>query len=114
MKKTPRPAKTAKDARTSYQAGSRAVSGRRISTTPKSQNTPVDISIPAPVFQAMQHLAVELNMPLGDLYTTALTTYLAGHGGVTEALDRLYATESSELDTVLVSLQTALLTSEPW
>ncbi|CAG0964549.1 hypothetical protein GPROT1_01077 [Gammaproteobacteria bacterium] len=62
----------------------------------------------------MQNLAAELGVPLSELYTTALTTYLAGHGGVTETLNRLYATEPSELDPVLVSVQAALLTGEPW
>jgi hypothetical protein len=41
-------------------------------------------------------------------------TYLARHGGITEALDQLYATESCELDAVLASIQTALLISEQW
>jgi hypothetical protein len=45
-----------------------------------------------------------------------LTTYVADHGGggVTEALDRLYATESSELEAVLVSVQAALFAGEAW
>ncbi len=116
MKKITRASQTVKDTQTHYQAGSQAVSARRTPIARKAHGTPVDISIPGPVFQAMQHLAVELDVPLSELYTTALTTYLAGRGGggVTEALHRLYATESSELDAVLVSVQSALLKSEKW
>lgn len=76
----------------------------------------IDISIPSPVFQAMQQLAGKLNVSLSELYTAALTTYVADHGGggVTEALDHLYATESSELEAVLVSVQAALFAGEVW
>jgi hypothetical protein len=114
MKKTTRTIKTVKDTRTGYQAGLQPAPVRRTAIAHKAHGTPVDISIPEPVFQAMQQLAVELDVPLSELYTTALTTYLAGHGGVTGALDRLYATESSELDAVLVSVQAALLKGERW
>jgi hypothetical protein len=107
---------TVKDTRASYQTGTRLTPVRRASTAGKAREPHIDISVPSPVFQAMQQLAEKLNVSLNELYTAALTTYVADHGGggVTEALDRLYATESSELDAVLVNIQAALFAGEAW
>jgi hypothetical protein len=105
-----------RDTQVSYQTGTRPTPARRASTADKGRESHIDISIPQPVVQAMHQLAGKLNVSLSELYTAALTTYVAdrGGGGVTEALDRLYATESSELDAVLVSVQAALFAGEAW
>ena len=108
--------KTVRDTPVGYQTGTRPTPVRRASTAGLAREPHIDISIPGPVFQAMQQLAGNLNVSLSELYTAALTAYVADHGGggVTESLDRLYATESSELDAVLVSVQAAVLASEAW
>ena len=108
--------KTVRDTQVGYQTGTRPTPVRRASTAGQAHEPHIDISIPGPVFQAMQQLARKLNVSLSELYMAALTTYMADHGGdgVTEALDRLYATESSELEAVLVSVQAAVFAGEAW
>jgi len=74
------------------------------------------ISIPDSVFDAAEVLAERLGMSRSAFYSRAVEAYLAAHRatGVRETLDRLYATERSELDESLATLQTASLPEEEW
>jgi len=75
-----------------------------------------DIAIPNPVFKAAEQLAKRLGISLGDLYTAALTAYVIEHqpGDVTEALDRVYAGESSTMEPELVKMQVSALETGQW
>ncbi len=66
MTKTTR-AKAAKETRTTYRATSRTA-------------RPV-VTVPPPVREAAEQLARQLNISLNDLYTSALTAYIAEHQG---------------------------------
>ena len=74
------------------------------------------ISIPNPVYEAAQQLAQRLNVSLSDLYTVALTAYVTAHQkeDVTETLNRVYATGSSEIEPGLVHLQLQSIGGERW
>lgn len=75
-----------------------------------------DISIPNPTYKAAERLAQRLGLPLSELYTAALTTYIAAHqrGEVTEALNRVYKMESSTIEPDLVHIQLASVGGETW
>jgi len=75
-----------------------------------------DISIPNPVFRSAEKLAKKLGISLSELYTAALMTYVTEHEkeAVTEALDRVYASESSQMEPELVKMQVAVLGGEEW
>jgi hypothetical protein len=98
--------KTVKETRSSYQVTTRA----------NKAASKVDLAIPTAIFESSRQLAKKLDMPLGDLYAAALQAYIEAHqtDSITERLNRIYATESSELDPALVRLQIALLAEETW
>ncbi len=75
-----------------------------------------NISIPNPVFEIARQLAREMNISLSELYTAALSAYVANYQGenVTEILDEIYEKEPSALDTELVALQVTSIGSESW
>ncbi len=75
-----------------------------------------DITIPGTVFKSAQKLARQMNMSLSEFYTVALTNYISEQqtGDVTAALNQVYQTDSSELDSVLINVQSALLAGEKW
>lgn len=75
-----------------------------------------DISIPNPVFRAAENLAKKMGISLSDLYTAALTSYVIEHEkeNITDALDRVYAHESSAMEPELVKMQVAALEGEQW
>jgi predicted transcriptional regulator len=76
------------------------------------------ISVPDPIFEAVERLAQRLGKSRSQLYTEALQTYLAQQrdAGVTERLDEIYGAEPqlSELDTVLDTIQWQSLPKEEW
>ena len=74
------------------------------------------ISIPAPISEAAQQLANKLGMSRSEFYVTAIAAYVEALQGsdVTQALDQVYAQESSALDPVLLRMQVASLASETW
>lgn len=74
------------------------------------------VFIPDALFKAAEQLAKRLGMSRSKLYTTAIAKYLEAHKreGVTEALNRLYAKESSSLDKLLAQMQAASLPREKW
>ena len=75
-----------------------------------------DISIPNPIFRAAESLAKKMGISLSELYLTALTTYVTEHQkeNITDALDQIYADESSELEPGLVKMQVVSLEGEQW
>ena len=74
-----------------------------------------DISIPSPISEAAEQLAQKLGMTLSEFYTAAIAAYIAVHqsSDVTEALNRVYETEPSTIDPVLVQVQLASV-GETW
>lgn len=72
------------------------------------------ISIPDPVFEEAEALANRLGMSRSELYAKAVKSYLGEHRreGITEALDRVYADEPSELDPKLAAIQAASMRTE--
>jgi len=75
-----------------------------------------DVSIPNSIFEAAKQLAQKLDMSLSELYTAALTAYLATYQNedVTEKLNELYETEPSSLEPELASLQVTSIDNESW
>ena len=75
-----------------------------------------DISVPNPLFRSAQRLAEKLGISLSDLYVTALSDYVIAHekGSVTEALNQVYETESSEIEPELVKIQMVSVGGDTW
>ncbi len=75
------------------------------------------ISIPDPIFKEAKSLARRLGLSVSELYAQAVAAYLETYredAAVTEALNRVYAEESSAPDPVLSQLQLASLAKEEW
>lgn len=74
------------------------------------------ISLPDDLFVAADALADRLGVSRSELYATAVAEFLAKHNAseVTERLNRVYAAESSALDTGLRRAQRRSLGSEAW
>jgi hypothetical protein len=73
-----------------------------------------DISIPGPISEAAQQQAQRLGISLSEFYTSALAAYVAAcqRNDVTEALNRIYETEPSAIDSLWVKVQVASLAGE--
>ena len=67
-------------------------------------------------FQAAEEVAKDLGISRSELYRRALETFLETHQerAVTDALNQVYAEESSELDPVLATMQFASTERENW
>jgi antitoxin MazE6 len=74
------------------------------------------ISLPDPLFEAAEELAAQLAISRSQLYVRALEAFVLAHRdeAVTAALNRIYEAESSELDPVLASIQSASLSRDEW
>ena len=74
------------------------------------------ISIPDSVFHAAESLAQRLGVSRSELFRKAVEAYIETHkhDQVREALDDVYAEESSNLDEALAQMQWASLTREDW
>lgn len=74
------------------------------------------ISLPDAVFEAADELAQRLGMSRSELYATAVEEYVRAHRreGVTEALNQVYAKESSGLDAGLAMIQALSLPRDEW
>ena len=74
------------------------------------------ISIPDPVFQEAELLAEKLGVSRSQLYSQAILAYLEERRGerITQALNEIYAKESSELEPVLAQMQHLSLAQEAW
>lgn len=74
------------------------------------------ISLPDPLFEAADALATRLGITRSELFRRAMERLLSDYNEdqVTEALNRVYANESSTLDPVLARMQAASLEREEW
>ncbi|HSC20453.1 MAG TPA: hypothetical protein VLC07_01880 [Solirubrobacterales bacterium] len=74
------------------------------------------ISIPDPVFEAAEEVAKKLGVSRSELYSRAIESFVRTwrDEDVTEALNRVYATEPSELDPALARAQSAAIGREEW
>ncbi|MFZ4735174.1 MAG: hypothetical protein ACOYM9_04475 [Bradymonadia bacterium] len=74
------------------------------------------ISLPDPLFEAATGLATKLGISRSELFQRAVERLLSEYDdhGVTEALNRVYAETSSEVDPALAALQAASLLDEEW
>jgi antitoxin MazE6 len=74
------------------------------------------ISIPDKVFDSAEKLANRLGKTRSQLYTQALSNYIAKHktDDVTNKLDEVYASEESVPDGGLNTLQYLSLPKEKW
>jgi len=76
----------------------------------------VALSIPDDLFESAETLGKRLGVSRSRLYATALAEFVAKHRGrkVTEALDRVYGTEDSRLDSRVRRLQQQSLERDTW
>lgn len=74
------------------------------------------ISIPDHVFNTAEELADRLGKSRSQLYTQALSSYLAKHRnqGVTTKLNQVYSSENSKLNKQLADLQLRSLPKGKW
>ncbi len=74
------------------------------------------ISIPDPIFKDAEELSKRLGMSRSQLYTRAVSSYVSEHQNkrITEALDEIYGTEKSKLNSELFNLQLHSLPEETW
>jgi metal-responsive CopG/Arc/MetJ family transcriptional regulator len=75
----------------------------------------VAISLPDPTFESAERVAKRLGISRSQLYATAVEAFVRGHRGdeIREALDKVYADESAELDPLIDLLQSEAL-HERW
>jgi len=74
------------------------------------------ISIPDPLFQAAEEFAQEQGLSRSELYARAIQLYLQTHRyhGITDALNKVYASEASRLDSAFAAAQTRSIPREDW
>lgn len=74
------------------------------------------ISLPDPIFEEAEALAKQLGMSRSELYTEALKAYLQRHNReqILSKLNHVYSQESSDLDTVIATMQFMSLPREDW
>ena len=74
------------------------------------------ISLPDHVFDAAEAVAHRLGISRSQLYARAVEAFLREHRDdqVTEILNQVYGDQSSELDPVIVAIQSAALPDESW
>ncbi len=72
------------------------------------------ISIPDPLFDAAERVAERMGLSRSRLYARAVEAYVKAYRaqGVREALDAVYARETSDLDLALAMMQKASLSRE--
>jgi metal-responsive CopG/Arc/MetJ family transcriptional regulator len=72
------------------------------------------ISLPDPLFEEAERLAVRLGMTRSELYSRAIAKFVREHAGeaITAAIDRVLSKESSALDESLARLQSGSLGSD--
>ncbi len=74
------------------------------------------ISIPDEIFEAADRAARRLGISRSELYATAVHEFIEKNRaeGVTEKLDKVYASSTSELDKNLQKMQAHTLKKEDW
>jgi len=72
------------------------------------------VSLPDGIFKEADRTAKRLGISRSELYARALEAFLAKQRAaeITEALDRVYADEAGETDTVLAALQYGALAED--
>lgn len=76
----------------------------------------IAITIPNDVFQRAEELARNLGIPVNDLYTRALNSFLDSHceDEITRNLNEVYSRVDSSLDPVVMQMQLTALDEEDW
>lgn len=76
----------------------------------------IAVSIPDRLFESAERLARRRGISRSELYATALRDYLQEHQreGITEKLNEVYGTESSDLDPVISHAQALSLPKDEW
>ena len=76
----------------------------------------ITVSIPDPLFTAAEQFAQEKGLSRSELYAQALQFYLETHRdqAITDALNRLYADESSVMDAAFVVMQLHAISKDEW
>jgi hypothetical protein len=79
-------------------------------------NMKTAISIPDKVFNSAEKLASRLGKTRSQLYSQAISSYVARHqtDDVTKRLDEIYASQSSKLDAELGTMQSLTVPKEQW
>ncbi|CAB1069588.1 Programmed cell death antitoxin YdcD [Olavius algarvensis Delta 1 endosymbiont] len=74
------------------------------------------ISLPDEIYHSADQLAKRLGMSRSELYSKAVALYISAHKNeaVTEALNKIYAKEKSELDPAINMMQLKSLPREEW
>ena len=74
------------------------------------------ISLPDPIFEEAEVLAQKLGISRSELYTEALKVYLRRYNReqILSKLNEVYSQESSDLDTVMTTMQLLSLPQEDW
>lgn len=72
------------------------------------------ITLPDELIEKADRYAKERGISRSELVNRALDDYLKSREGVTEALNKLYDNEPSELDPVHKRLQWEAIKKEPW
>ena len=74
------------------------------------------ISIPDPLFEAAEQFAHANGLSRSELFARAIQLYLQTfhYQGITDALNHVYADETSTLDPRLAAAQTHALPKEDW
>jgi len=74
------------------------------------------ISIPDEIYHSADQLAKRLGMSRSELYSKAVSIYISTHKNeaITEALDKIYAKETSEIDSAINVMQLKSLPREEW
>jgi Predicted transcriptional regulators containing the CopG/Arc/MetJ DNA-binding domain and a metal-binding domain len=74
------------------------------------------ISLPDPIFEEAETLAQHLGISRSELYTEALKAYLRRYNRerILSQLNEVYSKESSDLDTVMATMQFISLPQEDW
>jgi metal-responsive CopG/Arc/MetJ family transcriptional regulator len=74
------------------------------------------ISLPDPIFEEAEVLAQKLGISRSELYTEALKVYLRRYNRerILSKLNEVYSQESSDLDTVMTTMQLLSVPREDW
>jgi len=74
------------------------------------------ISLPDPIFEEAEVLAQKLGISRSELYTEAFKVYLRRYNRerILSKLNEVYSQESSDLDTVMTTMQLLSLPQEDW
>ena len=74
------------------------------------------ISLPDEIYHSADQLAKRLGMSRSELYSKAVSIFISTHKNeaVTEALDKIYAQEKSDIDSAINMMQLKSLPKEEW